>query len=328
MNTYLEEVQNKRPDWLDDKRLSDCQGLIEKIRQTRLESAFRSLDDNELLSQWFRLNPVAHHLDFSSQTVGIGTSTEIDSHTNELLDRVLRSLCPWKKGPFDLFGHKIDAEWRSDWKWQRIESSLGNIEGANIADIGCNNGYFMYRLLAHNPKLVMGFEPVVKNWQQFQLFNSSARQARLHFELLGAEHMSFFPKYFDLILCLGILYHHTDPVGLLREMRQALAPGGKLIIDCQGIPGEENLCLVPEKKYANASGIWFLPTLPALQTWVRRAGFQHNRIIFSAPLSCEEQRRTEWADISSLEEALDPNDASKTIEGYPAPWRFYLEVKA
>ena len=46
---------------------------------------------------------------------------------------------------------------------------------------------------------------------------------------------------------LSILYHHTDPVGLLKKMRQALAPGGKLIIDCQGIAGEESMCLVPEK---------------------------------------------------------------------------------
>ena len=37
--------------------------------------------------------------------------------------------------------------------------------------------------------------------------------------------------------------------------------------------------------------------------------------------SLEEQRRTEWMQFHSLKEFLDPHDASKTIEGYPAPKR-------
>lgn len=32
----------------------------------------------------------------------------------------------------------------------------------------------------------------------------------------------------------------------------------------------------------------------------------------------EEQRRTEWMITESLADFLDPNDHSKTVEGYPA----------
>ncbi|HBY85223.1 MAG TPA: tRNA 5-methoxyuridine(34)/uridine 5-oxyacetic acid(34) synthase CmoB, partial [Colwellia sp.] len=35
----------------------------------------------------------------------------------------------------------------------------------------------------------------------------------------------------------------------------------------------------------------------------------------------DEQRKTEWIDTESLQDFLDPNDSSKTIEGYPAPKR-------
>jgi tRNA (mo5U34)-methyltransferase len=35
----------------------------------------------------------------------------------------------------------------------------------------------------------------------------------------------------------------------------------------------------------------------------------------------DEQRKTDWIDTESLENFLDPNDPSKTIEGYPAPLR-------
>ena len=41
-------------------------------------------------------------------------------------------------------------------------------------------------------------------------------------------------------------------------------------------------------------------------------------------LSTDEQRRTKDANIPSLAEALDPEDAGKTVEGYPAPWRYYV----
>jgi tRNA (mo5U34)-methyltransferase len=38
----------------------------------------------------------------------------------------------------------------------------------------------------------------------------------------------------------------------------------------------------------------------------------------------EEQRRTEWMITESLADFLDPNDHSKTVEGYPAPLRAVL----
>jgi tRNA (mo5U34)-methyltransferase len=38
----------------------------------------------------------------------------------------------------------------------------------------------------------------------------------------------------------------------------------------------------------------------------------------------EEQRATEWMQSQSLLDFIDPNDHSKTIEGYPAPLRAVL----
>jgi len=40
--------------------------------------------------------------------------------------------------------------------------------------------------------------------------------------------------------------------------------------------------------------------------------------------STDEQRRTSWMTSESLAEFLDPQDASKTVEGYPAPLRAVL----
>ena len=49
-------------------------------------------------------------------------------------------------------------------------------------------------------------------------------------------------------------------------------------------------------------------------------------MFYGAPLSVDEQRSTDWASIKSLKEALKPDDPSMTVEGYPAPYRYYLRA--
>jgi tRNA (mo5U34)-methyltransferase len=83
-------------------------------------------------------------------------------------------------------------------------------------------------------------------------------------------------------------------------MRQALAPKGEIIVDCQGIPGELPVALTPRKRYAHARGIWFLPTQSCLENWMKRAGFTQIQCFFAELLSVEEQRRTDWANVDSL----------------------------
>ncbi|MFW7380817.1 MAG: tRNA 5-methoxyuridine(34)/uridine 5-oxyacetic acid(34) synthase CmoB [Oligoflexus sp.] len=320
------DIFASKPQWLEHADLADTQQEIQNLRQSHLQKIQQALSENSQINQFLQSPLIANHLDFAHDVVQIGRGDEVSAEQKTALLPLLQAQMPWKKGPFSLFGIEIDAEWRSDFKWNRLRQHMSSLQGQVVADIGCHNGYFMFRMLADQPELVIGFEPVVKHWLSFQLLNSMARQASLQFELFGVEHIDLFPQYFDSIFCLGILYHHTDPIGLLRKMRQALKPGGTLWIDCQGIPGEESMALIPKNRYANARGIWFLPTQSALETWIRRAGFHKIDCIFGEALSPLEQRSTAWAPVKSLSDFLDPGDPSKTIEGYPAPWRFYLKV--
>ena len=266
------------------------------------------------------------HFNFSDAVVEIGHSDELSSTQKEHYLKALQTFVPWKKGPFRLFGTDIDSEWRSDMKWERISNEAGSLEGKKIADIGCHNGYFMFRMAAENPDLVVGFEPYGKHLLNYQLMQGFANIPSLAFELLGVEHIHLYPGFFDKIFCLGILYHHTDPVGLLRKIKSSLNKGGELYIDCQGIEGDDPVALVPSGRYACARGIWFLPTLPALINWVKRAGFSHAECFYGAPLGTDEQRETSWAPVKSLKDFLDPADPTRTVEGYPAPWRFYVKA--
>jgi tRNA (mo5U34)-methyltransferase len=70
--------------------------------------------------------------------------------------------------------------------------------------------------------------------------------------------------------------------------------------------------------------VWFLPTPPELEKWLRRCGFQNVRTVDITTTSTDEQRATPWMTFQSLTDFLDPNDPQKTIEGYPAPTRATL----
>ena len=267
----------------------------------------------------------AGHLDLSGDAVTIGTADELGQADQEKVEKTLRAFMPWRKGPWSVFGIDIDAEWRSFRKWDRLLPELPDLTGKIIADIGSNNGYYMFRMAAQQPKLVLGFEPYLQHYFAFQTLNQLAGLENLHTELLGVEHLGLFENSFDVIFLMGILYHRISPIESLREIHKAMRPGGTLIVESQAIPGEESTALFPEKTYAKVPGTWFVPTGPCLANWLKRAGFQDVKIFCSHPMNSDEQRKTDWMTFESYSDFIDPADPGKTIEGYPAPLRVFVK---
>ena len=93
------------------------------------------------------------------------------------------------------------------------------------------------------------------------------------------------------------------------------------------IDGEDPIALCPDKSYSKIPNITFVPTIPALRHWCRRAGFEHFEVLHTSVTTTNEQRKTAWIEGQSLEDFLDPDDSSKTIEGYDAPKRVYVRLK-
>jgi tRNA (mo5U34)-methyltransferase len=314
---------------IDYLHLLSNQENAKKIVELRAEKASLRLDPK--LDLYRRATESApqistNYFDFSSEKVTIGKPDELSPADKEVLFESLKIFIPWKKGPFSIFGIDIDSEWRSDLKWDRIIPHKKSLNGKVVADIGCHNGYYMYRMLSENPQMVVGFEPFAKHLLAFELIQKYARSEQLFFELLGVEHIDLFEQFFDSVFCLGILYHHANPIDILRKIRSSLKPGGELIVDCQGIFGSESIALMPKTRYAGAKGVWWVPTESCLVNWLNRAMFREIQVFYSDKLSPEEQRTTEWAPIHSLSSFLNPQDQNLTIENYPAPWRFYVKA--
>jgi tRNA (mo5U34)-methyltransferase len=268
----------------------------------------------------------AQHCNFSGDAVIIGGADELAEPDSSKVYKAMRDFMPWRKGPFEVFGTSIDAEWRSERKWNRVLPELPDLRDKTVADVGCNNGYYMFRMAQYNPKLVIGFEPYLQHYFTFKTLNAFAGVESLSVELLGVEHMALFRSCFDVVFLMGILYHRSSPVDVLREIRTAMNPDGVLIVESQGIPGDESQALFPEHRYAKVPGTYFVPTGACLANWLTRAGFTDVKIFFSHPMSSEEQRRTEWMVFESYEDFIDKSDPSLTVEGYPAPIRIFAKA--
>ncbi len=235
----------------------------------------------------------------------------------------LQTFKPWRKGPWHYLGVDINTEWRSDWKWQRISPHLQSLEGRKVLDIGCGNGYFLYRMLGEGADLAVGIDPTRLFLYQFHCMQRLAPKAPAYLLPLRSEHL---PKFatFDTVFCLGVLYHRRSPIAQLQELHSYLRQGGEVVLETLVVPGDEDTILVPKDRYAKMANVWFLPSTLALENMLRRVGFKNVRTVDINQTSTQEQQATPWMDFHSLENFLDPNDANVTCEGYPAPRRATL----
>jgi tRNA (mo5U34)-methyltransferase len=252
-------------------------------------------------------------------------TSELSKEEQEQFHEAAWAMRPWRKGPFQLFDTFIDSEWRSNVKFDLIKDAA-DLNDKVVADIGCNNGYYMFKMMNYQPKEIVGFDPSPLCKTQFDLFNNYIK-APITYELLGVEHFADYDKKFDVAFCLGVLYHRSDPVAMLKSIKKGLNKDGVLVLDTFMIDGDADIVLTPKDRYAKIPNIYFVPTVSALINWCHRAGFEDMEVITITTTTAEEQRKTEWIPGESLETFLDPDDETLTVEGYPAPKRVYMKMK-
>jgi tRNA (mo5U34)-methyltransferase len=242
------------------------------------------------------------------------------------VEPMLRQLCPWRKGPFRFFGVEIDAEWRSDRKWARLEGDVA-FQGARVLDVGSGNGYSSLRALGAGARGVLAIDPGLLAIAQFLALTQ-------HTELPAAllplrlEQLPSLSARFDVVLSMGVLSHRRDPGRHLEFLVQRLARGAQLVLETLVLDVDTEQLLVPGDRYAAMRNVWMLPSVPLLCEWLRRAGLGDVRLIDCTKTTPDEQRTTSWMSGPSLADFLSPSDPSRTIEGHPAPMRALLLARA
>ena len=321
METFLSQHKQHLPDPL-------YAALGDLVRQKR-----RFLDHAAGNFQWYQ-KIVSQIPDFVPSVINIdgpavraGTASDISRQEKQFLKARLLQLAPWRKGPFDLFGIHVDAEWRSDMKWDRVAPHLPDLTGKRILDIGSSNGYYLFRMAAQNPLFLIGLEPQSAFYCQYLAVQKFVNQKNVFCLPAAHEEMPRMDGYFDLVFCMGILYHRKSPVDMLKNIHKTLMPSGYIVLENLVLKGRKNLCLFPQNRYAKMRNVYFIPDLQAMESWLLRAGFQDVRCVDVTPTTAAEQRKTEWIQTESLEHFLDPCNPGKTIEGYPGPVRAVFTAK-
>ena len=317
--------QPKLKRWLNDSLIESVKTGLQHHQWKNLPTIDALIDALPTFS-WLPTKPDITKL--NNAHVSIYPDAKVDhSHPDrQQLYQTLQSLKPWRKGPFNLFGLEIDTEWRSDWKWSRLEDNGVDFSNKTVLDIGCGNGYYLWRMLGAGAKLALGIDPSPRFILQWQIIKHYLAQTqpdlcRAFVLPIGVEALPDALQAFDMTVSMGVFYHRKSPIEHLAQLRSTLRPGGQLILETLVVDGDVNAVLVPQDRYAKMPNVWFLPSTAALELWLHRCRFKDIRLLDLATTTTDEQRKTDWIDSQSLPDFLDPNDSTKTIEGYPAPKR-------
>ncbi|MGL9734826.1 MAG: tRNA 5-methoxyuridine(34)/uridine 5-oxyacetic acid(34) synthase CmoB [Symbiopectobacterium sp.] len=252
---------------------------------------------------------------------------DLSNGQREGLEVRLRELMPWRKGPYSLYGVNIDTEWRSDWKWERLPPHIRPLKGRLVLDVGCGSGYHLWRMVGAGAHLAVGIDPMQLFVCQFEAVRKLlGNNQHAHVLPLGIEQLPELAA-FDTVFSMGVLYHRRSPFDHLWQLKNQLVSGGELVLETLVIDGDENAVLVPGERYAKMRNVYFIPSASALVRWLEKCGFVDVRIVDHCVTTLEEQRRTSWMTTESLADFLDPNDRSKTCEGYPAPLRAVIVAR-
>lgn len=273
-------------------------------------------------TEWNRVLEVLPKLDnshycFDQDSINVTTLSKIDLDS---FRHNLKALIPWRKGPWNLLGVKIDSEWQSDWKWRRLQLHITPLQGRRVLDVGTGNGYFLYRMLGDGATFALGIDPSRLFLYQFQAIQNLLPANNAHILPLCSEHLPPF-NYFDTVFSLGVLYHRRAPLNHITELLSFLRPGGELVLETLVVLGTDDTILIPRDRYASMANVWFLPSPIALKNMLRRLGLMHIRIVDINQTQICEQRSTEWMPFHSLPQFLHPDNKNMTLEGYPAPRR-------
>ncbi|MBQ7248917.1 MAG: tRNA 5-methoxyuridine(34)/uridine 5-oxyacetic acid(34) synthase CmoB [Deltaproteobacteria bacterium] len=261
---------------------------------------------------------------YGQARVRIGTDRDADVPQQDALMATLQALAPWRKGPFEIFGAKVESEWASFLKWNRLKDHIQPLAERRILDIGCGNGYYMFRMKVQEPQLILGIEPYLLSFFQWSLLERYAQAPRMFCLPVKLQELPSFSGCFDTIFCMGVLYHQRSPLDTLQRIRTMLAPRGELVLETLILAGEDEMALCPKERYAKMGNVYFIPTVACARNWLSKTGFTNIRCISVAPTTVEEQHATPWAAVESLGDFLDANDPARTVEGYPAPVRAIL----
>ncbi len=125
-----------------------------------------------------------------ASSVTLSNNQALPDGQRKKLENLLQTFHPWRKGPYSVHDISIDTEWRSDWKWDRVLPHISPLKNRAVLDVGCGNGYHMWRMLGEQARLCVGIDPSHLFLMQFEAIRKlMGNDQRAHLLPLGIEQL-------------------------------------------------------------------------------------------------------------------------------------------
>jgi N-acetylglucosaminyl-diphospho-decaprenol L-rhamnosyltransferase len=98
----------------------------------------------------------------------------------------------------------------------------GNLRGARVLNLGCNAGYWLLQALQAECEHAVGIDARRMHVEQARLVLEASDISPSRYSLrLGNVLSADFGGPYEVVLCLGLLYHVSEPITILRKIAEA-----------------------------------------------------------------------------------------------------------
>lgn len=171
--------------------------------------------------------------------------------------------------------------------------------GLAAVDLACHEGWFSQHVAALGFERVLGLDARAEHVADARLVAAASGAGSVHFEQCDVHAVDAAERgQFDLVLCLGLIYHLENPVGALRVARALTR--GLCLIETQVAPGlggwidyghhsfvkpvVGSFAIVDETDETHGpetstTGICLVPSLDALLWILRKVGFSSAQVL-------------------------------------------------
>jgi tRNA (mo5U34)-methyltransferase len=94
--------------------------------------------------------------------------------------------------------------------WDDFYLKFGNLSGKSVLDIGCNAGFFSVAAKKHGAEKVVGID-MSEGFLDQARFVADVLNLDIEYRKLSVYDLDSLGRRFDLIFCLGVIYHCSNP---------------------------------------------------------------------------------------------------------------------
>ena len=199
--------------------------------------------------------------------------------------------------------------------------------GMTVLDPGCADGLFTFWAARRGARRVLGIERNRPNFDRADWLRDTLGLDNVELRLGGVER-ELPSEEFDVVMCLGLLYHLINPLGTLHELRRRCT--GRLLltsaVDLQGNAGEPISRL--DRYVTGAHGLWSF-NVEMIRQLLSTAGFDITEDSVEADGTYHAVATPgDFADHHIFAETIDqpfPIDVTQRREAVRTAWRRLAE---